>query len=84
MFDTPIIFPDIIKKKKSKIDPIFQLLIENNLAVLADKATFIQMINSLILDKPINSNPLQKEKIIKYLTNLNSDPKIYNYISKSE
>ncbi len=84
MFDRPIIFPDIIKKNKSKIDPVFQLLIENNLAVLADKPTFIQMINSLILDKPINSNPLQKEKIVKYLLNLNSDPKIYNYISKSE
>ncbi len=30
------------------------------------------------------SKGIPLKKIVKYLSNLNSDPKIYNYISKSE
>lgn len=89
MFDIPIIFPDINKKNKNKLDPIFKLLVENNLGMFTDESTLIDLIkneishktiDSKIMTKSINFN--QKEKIIKYLSNYSSDPKIHNYISK--
>ena len=84
IFDKPIIFPDIIQKNKIDIDPVFKMLIDNKLAFIANKSNFSQTINSMILSQSINSNSLEKDKIIRYLSNLKCDPMIENYIVKSK
>ena len=82
MFDKPIIFPDIIQKNKLDIDSVFKILIENKLALMANKSNFKQTVDSITSNQSTNSNSLEKEKIIKYLSNLKCDPLIENYITK--
>jgi hypothetical protein len=82
IFQKPIIFPNIIQQNSLEIDPIFKILIENNLAKLKNKEDFINEINSLKNKKSlIDSKELQDEHIIRYICDFKK-PRISKYLKK--
>ena len=84
MFSKSIIFPDIIQNNRMIIDPIFQILTDNEIVTTSNKSNLIKIVNSVRNNESTqNLNHLEKEKIIRDLCDFKSKPLIQNYIKKS-
>jgi hypothetical protein len=83
IFNKPILFPDIIQQNQLKIDPIFKILTDNNLAIILDKNNIIKRIKILKEKKSlIDLDNFEREKIIRYVCDFKLKPKIENYLRK--
>jgi hypothetical protein len=80
MFDKPIIFADLIKKRDLEIDPIFKILIENKLAVVASESNLNEIIDSIRTNTTFYPNQQERENVKQYLSNFKCKPSIDKYI----